>query len=106
MSVTPKHKLGSVMRHLQGKISLQLPAVQAGEYAYYADPYVRAHRGENAKMGKEAPSKQPFKAACHSKFAGTFARIKVCSLCRMLTAVRATLGCLACIVVLHTHSPD
>ena len=71
------------------------PAMQAGEYAYHADPYVGAYRATAAKMDKGATSKQPFTAACHSKFAGIFDRIQVCLHSRLLAALPCHLHCLA-----------
>ena len=55
-------------------------ALQAGEYAYHANPYAGVTRhaaGAKPGEGTETASK-PFKAACHSRYGGDFGRIQVC----------------------------
>ena len=51
--------------------------MQAGEYAYHADPYGQACRAARAKADVGSASKVHFRAACGSSSRGLFGKIQV-----------------------------
>ena len=51
--------------------------MQAGEYAYHAEPYGQPGRAARAKADVESAGKVPFRAACGSSSRGLFGKIQV-----------------------------
>ena len=53
--------------------------MQAGEYAYHAEPYGQACQAARAKANVGSAGKVPFRAVCGSSSRGLFGKIQVIS---------------------------